>query len=87
MLSPGGSIDGYRATLERLGELARSASWVIPGHGAPIDAERALEILAEDVSYLERLASEPADATPPRSSGSTAQKRIHEANLAFLGVT
>lgn len=83
MLSPGGSIDGYRATLERLGELAARAERVIPGHGAPIPAQRALEILAEDAAYVEQLASEPHRAAVPRSRASAAQKRIHEANVAF----
>jgi glyoxylase-like metal-dependent hydrolase (beta-lactamase superfamily II) len=84
MLSPGGSIESYRATLERLGELTRSASWVIPGHGAPIDSVRALEILDEDTSYLEQLGAEPDAATPPRSRAGAAQARIHQANRELL---
>ena len=52
MLSPGGSRDGYLATLERLRAVVEQAEWVVPGHGAPIDGARALAILREDVRYL-----------------------------------
>jgi glyoxylase-like metal-dependent hydrolase (beta-lactamase superfamily II) len=82
MLSEGGSIDGYRATLQRLRELAEKAAWVVPGHGAPVDSKAALEILAEDDAYLDQLSRDPATATPPRSRTSAAQKRIHQENLA-----
>jgi glyoxylase-like metal-dependent hydrolase (beta-lactamase superfamily II) len=84
MLSPGGSIDAYRATLERLREPVRSASWVVPGHGAPMNPGRALEVLDEDASYLEQLAVAPDAATPPRSRASAAQTRIHQANVALV---
>ncbi len=85
MLSPGGSVRGYQATLERLGELVGTATWVVPGHGAPLAAERARQILDEDLAYLEQLATDPGNAGPPSSRRSSAQKRIHAANLAFLG--
>ncbi len=86
MLSAGGSIARYRTTLERLRGLVPQSAWVVPGHGAPLSSERALEILGEDVTYLEQLASDDPRATAtPRSRASAAQKRIHHANLAFLG--
>jgi glyoxylase-like metal-dependent hydrolase (beta-lactamase superfamily II) len=84
MLSDGGSLEDYRATLERLGELAARASWVIPGHGGPMAGERALEILEEDSSYLEQLSDDPGNATLPKSRATTAQKSIHAGNLARL---
>jgi glyoxylase-like metal-dependent hydrolase (beta-lactamase superfamily II) len=83
MLS-GGSLDAYRATLARLRDLAAEAAWVVPGHGAPITSERALEILAEDEAYLEQLGHDPAAAVPPRFRTSATQKRIHAANLSRL---
>ena len=85
MLSAGGSLTAYRATLDRLRELVEQAAWVVPGHGAPVSGERALTILGEDDAYLEQLAREPAAALPPRSRASAAQRRIHDANLAALG--
>jgi glyoxylase-like metal-dependent hydrolase (beta-lactamase superfamily II) len=85
MLTPDGSLHDYRATLQRLGELTRKANWVIPGHGAPLDAARAEEILEQDTTYLEQLASDPRHAALPRSRSSAAQKQIHEANLTQLG--
>jgi glyoxylase-like metal-dependent hydrolase (beta-lactamase superfamily II) len=82
MLSERGAIDAYRATLERLREPAEQATWVVPGHGAPIESKRALEILAEDDAYLDQLNRDPAAAKPPRSRTSAEQKRIHQENLA-----
>ena len=40
MISAGGSVAQYRATLERLGGLVERAERVVPGHGSPITAER-----------------------------------------------
>jgi glyoxylase-like metal-dependent hydrolase (beta-lactamase superfamily II) len=42
----------YRATLERLRPLAAAAEWVVPGHGAPLKSERALEILDDHLAKL-----------------------------------
>jgi glyoxylase-like metal-dependent hydrolase (beta-lactamase superfamily II) len=85
MLSEGGSLDAYSLTLARLRELVRKASWVIPGHGSPVESKRALKILNEDASYLERLASNPGKATPPRSRRSATQGRIHKDNVSLVG--
>ena len=63
MLSEGGSIAAYLATLKRLEPLVEQADHVVPGHGGPIDGTRALAILREDRAYLEALqAGEDADA-------------------------
>src|SRR5205807_5187481 len=51
MLSAGGSLDAYRATLSRLEPFVRQAEWVIPGHGAPVSGQRAAEVLDEDRGY------------------------------------
>ena len=75
MLSATGSRDAYLATLERLRPLVEQAEWVIPGHGAPTEASRALAILDEDVRYLSDW-----DLPPTRRTG--AQKTIDEANRA-----
>ncbi|MGO9955697.1 MAG: MBL fold metallo-hydrolase [Solirubrobacteraceae bacterium] len=85
MLSPGGSVSAYRATLRRLAPLVAAAEWVIPGHGAPQAAERARVILGEDEAYLELLEAEPDDAEPPASRATSAQLRIHEDNLEAVG--
>jgi len=83
MLSAGGSLDVYSETLMALRDLVREATWVVPGHGAPVESKRALKILSDDAVYLERLARDPAKTTPPRSRRTAAQKRIHDANVAF----
>lgn len=80
MLSPGGSRDLYLETLDRLEELVGRADHVVPGHGEPIDAERALAILREDRAYLEAL----PDAKLPLARRTAAQKKIHAANLERL---
>jgi glyoxylase-like metal-dependent hydrolase (beta-lactamase superfamily II) len=82
MISPGGSLDAYRATLERLGPLVERASTVVPGHGAPLDRARALAILREDLDYLEALGREGADAALPLARRSPEQRRIHAENAA-----
>lgn len=80
MLSPGGSPSAYLATLRRLEPLVEAAAHVVPGHGAVLDAGRALAILREDVAYLEGL----PDATLPLARRSAAQQRIHAENLTRL---
>jgi glyoxylase-like metal-dependent hydrolase (beta-lactamase superfamily II) len=75
MLSDGGSRDAYLATLARLRPLVAQARWVVPGHGAPIEAARATAILDEDVRYL-------TDWELPASRRTAAQKAIDEANRA-----
>jgi glyoxylase-like metal-dependent hydrolase (beta-lactamase superfamily II) len=84
MLSPGGSVAAYRATLERLAPLVAQAEWVIPGHGAPLDAERAADGLAQDGRYLAQLADDPAAAALPPSRSSATQRRIHEDNVRLV---
>jgi glyoxylase-like metal-dependent hydrolase (beta-lactamase superfamily II) len=73
MLSDSGSRDAYLATLERLRPLVERARWVVPGHGAPLEADRAAAILDEDVRYLTDW-----DLPPSRRTG--AQKAVDEAN-------
>jgi glyoxylase-like metal-dependent hydrolase (beta-lactamase superfamily II) len=84
MLSPGGGLDAYRATLERLAPLAAAAEWVVPGHGSPQSGEQAGEILTADLAYLTALAEDPSAAALPDGRRSSAQERIHAENLARL---
>jgi glyoxylase-like metal-dependent hydrolase (beta-lactamase superfamily II) len=79
MLSQGGSVSAYRATLERLRPLIEGADHVVPGHGAVLDAARALAILREDLHYLETW-----ELPLARRSGE--QRRIHAENLERAGV-
>jgi glyoxylase-like metal-dependent hydrolase (beta-lactamase superfamily II) len=72
-LSESGSRDAYLATLERLRPLVALARWVVPGHGAPIEADRAAAVLDEDVRYL-------TDWELPASRRTKAQKAVDEAN-------
>jgi glyoxylase-like metal-dependent hydrolase (beta-lactamase superfamily II) len=80
VLSPGGSLDGYLATLSRLRPLVEAAATVIPGHGRPLPRERALEILEEDEAYLRALREQGPDATLPRGRDSAEQRRLHAEN-------
>jgi hypothetical protein len=81
MISEGGSRNGYVATLLRLAPYVEQADWVVPGHGAAIDGQRALALLREDVKYLESLGAggEPA---LPLTRRDRVQREIHTANLA-----
>jgi len=80
MISEGGSVSAYLATLRRLEPLVSEAEWVVPGHGGPIDGTRALAILREDRAYLEAL----PDAPLPLARRTKEQRRIHGENLKRL---
>ena len=81
MISPGGSLSAYLATLRRLEPLVGEAEHVVPGHGAVLDSTRAAAILRADVAYLEELAEHGAKAPLPLARRSSAQKSIHAANV------
>ena len=85
MISPGGSLDAYVATLERLRPLVEGAATVVPGHGVPVDGARALAILREDLAYLEALRRDGAAAALPLARRSSEQRRIHAENAARVG--
>jgi len=78
-LSETGSRDAYLATLERLRPWVEEARWVVPGHGTPLEAQRALAILREDVAYLQALPDPDAPLPPARRT--PAQRKIHAENL------
>jgi glyoxylase-like metal-dependent hydrolase (beta-lactamase superfamily II) len=81
MLSPGGSPTAYLATLRRLEALAQQADHVVPGHGEPLDATRALALLREDRAYLEGLLDDPGAVTLPLARRTGEQRRIHAENV------
>jgi glyoxylase-like metal-dependent hydrolase (beta-lactamase superfamily II) len=82
MISEGGSLAEYRATLARLAPLVSDADTVVPGHGSAHDRETALRLLDEDVDYLDAL--ERGDEPPalPEGRATKAQREIHAENLA-----
>ena len=60
---------------------SRSSSrptYVVPGHGEPLDAERAAAILREDLAYLEALRDRGADAPLPLARRTARRSAIHE---------
>lgn len=75
MISEGGSLEEYRATLARLAPLVEAAEVVVPGHGSPHDRETALRLLDEDLEYLDGFAKLPA------SRDSKRQRAIHAENV------
>jgi glyoxylase-like metal-dependent hydrolase (beta-lactamase superfamily II) len=84
MVSPGGSLDAYVGTLERLRPLVERAQTVVPGHGAPVDRERALAILGEDRAYLEALGDRGREAALPSGRDTPFQRRVHADNAGAL---
>ena len=78
----GGALEHYLLTLERLEPLVESAAWVVPGHGEPLDGERALAILREDRAYLQALREQGRAAPLPLARRTGAQREIHETNAA-----
>ena len=81
MISTGGSVADYRATLERLRGLVDRAERVVPGHGSPITAEEALGVLGEDDAYLAALLEGGADAALPAGRRNSKQAQIHSENV------
>jgi glyoxylase-like metal-dependent hydrolase (beta-lactamase superfamily II) len=79
----GGDRDAYLATLERLAPYVEQATWVVPGHGHPLDAARAQAIMREDVAYLGALPD--AGAPLPLARRTTAQRKIHQENVQRVG--
>jgi glyoxylase-like metal-dependent hydrolase (beta-lactamase superfamily II) len=86
-ISEGGSLDAYVATLERLRELVELAEVVVPGHGSPLDRERAVALMEEDFAYLADLRRAGAGAAPPATRRTQAQQRRHAANAARISAT
>ena len=80
-LSASGSASAYLATLDRLEPLVENAAYVVPGHGATIDGERALAILREDRTYLAALLERGADAPLPLTRRNGAMRKIHAENV------
>ena len=82
MISEGGSLEAYRATLARLSPLVEAAETVVPGHGAPHDREGALRVLDQDADYLDALERGAEKPRLPEGRDTKEQQRIHAANLA-----
>jgi glyoxylase-like metal-dependent hydrolase (beta-lactamase superfamily II) len=80
-ISPGGSLDDYRATLARLAPLVEVAETVVPGHGTPHGRETALRLLDEDVDYLDALGRGEERPTLPKARDTARQREIHAENL------
>lgn len=78
-LHESGSLDDYRSTLARLAPLVERAEVVVPGHGSPHARDRALELLDEDLEYLDEL--ERGGDTLPEGRDTKAQRSIHAENL------
>lgn len=82
VLSDGGSVEEYLHTLDRLEPLVSAAEWVIPGHGEPLDGQRARAILREDRAYMEALSRDGDGARLPLARRTQAQRKAHSANVA-----
>jgi len=85
MISPGGSIAAYRATLARLEPLVASAQTVVPGHGSPLDRDAALALLEQDGEYLDALERGEERPALPVERGSSRKRVIDAENLKELG--
>ena len=79
-ISESGSASAYLATLARLEPLVERVAHVVPGHGAVLDAERALAILREDRAYLQALVERGAGAELPLTRRNGAMRKIHAEN-------
>jgi glyoxylase-like metal-dependent hydrolase (beta-lactamase superfamily II) len=86
-LSPGGSVEAYLATLERLRSVLERAETVVPGHGRPQPRAEALRLLEEDAAYLHALQVDRAAATLPDGRRTKTQRRIHAENVELVAAT
>jgi glyoxylase-like metal-dependent hydrolase (beta-lactamase superfamily II) len=66
LLGPGGTVDGYLATLRRLRPLVELAEHVVPGHGHVLRGADALALLERDLAYARKVG--PARTGLPRRS-------------------
>ena len=82
----GGTAADYLATLARLEPLVSESDWVVPGHGEPLDGQRALAILREDRAYVEALTDRGAASPLPLARRTGAQRRRHDANVVHMGL-
>jgi glyoxylase-like metal-dependent hydrolase (beta-lactamase superfamily II) len=80
-----GTLDAYRATLQRLRPLVEAADRIVPGHGHVLDRARALVVLDEDLAYLRALEEDGAAALLPPGRRTKAQRRLHAENLTAGG--
>lgn len=76
------SLPSYRATLARLGTLVEQADAVVPGHGSVLTRSEALEILDQDVGYLDAL--ERGDEALPAGRATKVQREVHARNVTAL---
>lgn len=84
VISPGGSLDSYRATLALLAPLVEAAERVVPGHGSPLERERALRVLDEDIDYLDALQRGEERPRLPDGRDTRRQREVHGENVARL---
>jgi glyoxylase-like metal-dependent hydrolase (beta-lactamase superfamily II) len=85
MISAGGSVDAYRATLARLAPLVEAAETVVPGHGAPQGRDDALRILDEDMAYLDGLERREGRPVLPPGRDTVRQREVHAENAQRVG--
>jgi glyoxylase-like metal-dependent hydrolase (beta-lactamase superfamily II) len=81
-ISPGGAIGEYRATLARLAALLEACDAVVPGHGPPHDRATALQVIDEDLEYLDALERGEEKPRLPKGRDTKFQRAIHAENLA-----
>ena len=80
-VSPGGSLDGYRSTLARLRGVVERTEAVVPGHGSVLSRDRALEVLDEDLAYLDALELGKEAVELPVGRDTPRQRELHRGNL------
>jgi glyoxylase-like metal-dependent hydrolase (beta-lactamase superfamily II) len=83
-LDGGDRIDAYLATLELLRALVAAAEHIVPGHGPVLQSAEALEVLEQDVAYLNSLRRQGAGAELPAGRRSKGQRDLHAENVRKL---
>ena len=83
-VSAGGSLGDYRSALARLAGVVERAEAVVPGHGSVLSRERALELLHEDVAYLDALELGREAVELPAGRDTGRQRALHRENLEVL---
>ena len=83
-ISPGGSVEAYLATLERLRALVERAETIVPGHGRPLPSAARWRCSRRTSRTCARCRPRAPTRPCPQAAGRAHNSRIHAENVERL---